>query len=194
MKYDKTQLDNELAKIENSEIREFTRTMLQNVPDYFWDPSFKASSSGKYHLEVNGEVESLIDHTRRVCRVASIFIENPLYKALLSGENDADCLISACILHDSIKRGFDLNDLKHTKFHHPLYPRKLAERIFDQWTLDKDYVKKIMNLIERHSGPWNKSKRGEESDLPVPETIQELLCHTCDYIASRKGVYINLNV
>ena len=185
-------LDYELNQIESIEIRDFTRTVLINVPDYFWDPNFKASSSGKYHLEINGEVESLIDHTKRVFRVAKIFIDNPLYSKFFQGEDDKDCLMSACLLHDSIKRGFDLTNLDHTKFEHPLYPTNLCKQIFDLDTLNKSFVVKILNLIERHSGPWNTSKRSDIV-LPMPETFLELMCHTCDYIASRKGFYVFLD-
>lgn len=189
MNYDKKQLDNELEKIENEKIREFTKTVLNNVPDYFWDPKFKASSSGKYHLEVNGEVESLIDHTKRVFKVARIFIEHPLYSSMMLGE-DKDCLMSACLLHDSIKRGFNLADVEHTKFDHPLLIRRLVNNIFDDFTINEPFVQKTLNLIERHSGPWNESSRSTEK-LPVPETFLELICHTCDYIASRRGIYID---
>lgn len=191
MNIDKTQLDYEISKIESDEIKGFVNKMLQNVPDYFWDSNFKASSSGKYHLEINGEVESLIDHTKRVFKVSRVFIEHPLFSNFFVENDDKDCLMAACLLHDSIKRGFDLSDLNHTKFEHPLYPSVLARNIFDSEILSKPYVKKILKLVESHSGSWNKSSRSE-IELPMPVTFLELICHICDYFASRKGIYISL--
>lgn len=188
----KNQLNEELEKIENVEIRKFTRKMLDNVPYYFWDPKFKASSSGKYHLEVNGEVESLIDHTKRVFRVSRIFIENPLFGGLLLTGDDNDCLMSACLLHDSVKRGFDETDLQHTKFEHPLYVTELANKVLTPEERIKPFVNKVLRLVESHSGPWNKSKRSDRV-LPKPETFLEIVCHLCDYFASRSGVYIGLS-
>ena len=187
---DKTLLDKELLKINSEEIRSFTGKILSNVPDYFWDPEFKASSSGKYHLEVDGKVESLIDHTKRVFSISRIIIGNPLFSDILLSKEDQDCLMSACLLHDSVKRGFDENDLTHTKFEHPIYVSQLARDILSKEELERPFVNKILKMVESHSGPWNKSSRSNV-ELPTPETFLEILCHFCDYFASRQGIFVD---
>lgn len=192
---DKTQLDNELLEIKNPIIRAITQTILKNAPDYFWDPSFGASSSGKYHLQIDGKVESLIDHTKRVFYMAQIITGNPIFKDSTFTPDEQDIVLSACLLHDSVKRGFDLNKLEHTKFLHPVYVRELAENVLPQELKDSPFYEPIMSCVESHSGPWcskvNK-ETGEEEKLPIPKNFSQLITHLCDFISSRRGVYINL--
>lgn len=188
---DKTQLNTELNSIKNKEIRDITERILMAAPDYFWDPEFGASSSGKYHLQIDGKVESLIDHTKRVFYMGQIITGNPIFKNSAFTDDEQDIVLSACLLHDCVKRGFDLNDLAHTKFKHPMFIRELAEKVLPEF-LKTDNYQKIMECIESHSGPWN-TRKEEEFQLPLPKTFSQLITHLCDYISSRKGVYIDVD-
>lgn len=190
MEVDKTQLNTEIRLIGNPGIQEFVEKLLNSAPDYFWKPEFGASSSGKYHIDKEGKVESLIDHTRRVVYMVYLLINNPVFPEEVINEDDKDCLIAACILHDCVKRGFDLSDLEHTKFEHPLFVRKLAKSVltYDQYSMP--YVEKILKMVEAHSGMWN-TRSGIETKLPAPSNFVEIVCHLADYLASRRGVFID---
>lgn len=187
----KTQLLKELNKIKNERIRSITEKILNGVPLYFWDPNIGASSSGKYHLEINGKVESLIDHTKRVFFIGRLLTSNPIFDNILT-DDEKDCILSALLLHDSVKRGLDLENISHTKFSHPILVRVVAKDVLSKEEYEDSFTQLILSNVESHSGPWNVSKYNkDEKPLPLPKTFSQLLCHLCDYIASRKGVYVD---
>lgn len=188
---DKEQLDNEISLITTDDIKSFTKKILNSAPDYFWNPQMGASSSGKYHKNLDGSIESLIEHTKRVVYMMAILLNNPIFGKTYS-PIEKDCMYSACILHDCVKRGFDLNDLTHTKFRHPMFIRELCKKVYTVDELQKmSFLPMLLGMIESHSGLWN-IRQGEAS-LPTPNGVPQLLVHLSDYISSRKGVYIDLS-
>ena len=48
--------------------------------------------------------------------------------------------------------------------------------------------KKVLPLIESHMGKWDQFGR-----LPQPKTPLQTIVHICDYLASRKNIYIDLD-
>ena len=56
--------------------------------------------------------------------------------------------------------------------------------------ISKEDAEHVAKLIETHMGPWNKDKQ-EIEILPKPTTVEELLVHLCDYIASRNFLNVS---
>ena len=188
---DKSQLDFELGFIIDPDIRGLVKKILDNIPDYFWDPNMGSSSSGKYHQQLVGDEkpESLVIHTRRVFFVLMCFLRNPIFEKSIP-EKDRDLMKGAALLHDSCKRGLDLTNIDHTVFNHPELVLELGKTVLTEEEFNSEYFQKMCKFIAKHSGPWNSDKRKQFADLEVPETVQELIVHLSDYIASRRGICI----
>ena len=174
-------LETEIRFIENKEIRQFTIDVLSTIPNYFY--RIPASSGGKYHPNFANEYGGLVKHT-----IAAVHIALSLFKTGLFGFDniDKDIIISALLLHDTLKNGN--NGSQWTVKSHP---QKLIEFLNDRPYLrcPEPYRKEIFNCIIHHMGKWN------VKNFPLPTTTKEKFVHLCDYIASRKWISkIILNV
>lgn len=179
--------EKELNYITNEELKAFIIECLEKAPKYFYH--VPASSSGQYHPKQDLGEGGLIRHTKAVVQVAMDLIRcrqfNPSYMY-------KDEIISACILHDVIKNGFE--DSEHTLKEHPLLASKF---IYNLWYKNEKYtningsINAIMDMIKSHMGIWNEDSEGYQI-LPLPNTEIEKLVHLADYIASRKYVDMSL--
>lgn len=177
----KEMLRNELNLIQDKDTRELIEKCLENAPEYFYHVS--ASSSGKYHPSQDLGEGGLIRHTKAVVQVAMDLIRSEVFS---HSDTYKDEIISACILHDLIKNGFE--DSGHTVSEHPLLVSNL---IFKLDNINSKVETGIIGqLIQSHMGKWNTDKEGNEI-LSRPETDIEKLVHLADYIASRK--YIDMS-
>lgn len=179
----------ELEYIENEDLRYFVTQCLIQAPKYFY--RVPASSSGKYHPKQDLGEGGLVRHTKAVVQVAMDLIR---CEQFLSSKESKDEIISACILHDVIKNGFE--DSGKTDIEHPLLACEFIEKIFlSNEDYDKIWTKKnlIQCYIKSHMGIWNKDKKGNEI-LPLIGEYNDcgLLVHLADYIASRKYVDMSL--
>lgn len=187
----------ELEYIERTDIRKITEDVLNDAPDYFFREDCWSSSSGKYHIQTDGERENLIIHTKRVVYTMMEILANPLlYNKDLDPNNEKDLMISACILHDSCKRGLDPEDIEHTKFTHSLLVKCLVNDKMtysrNNWTPEMvQSFFRIDSFIESHSGKWTTSNY---SDVVLPEPRDHLakLVHLADYFASRNNFNIKV--
>lgn len=185
-------LRKELNLIENETLRRFVEYCLDDAPEYFYH--VPASSSGKYHPKQDLGEGGLIRHTKAVVQVAIDLIRCEQFNM---AKEEKDNIISACILHDVIKNGFE--DSQHTVTNHPLLASEFIENRYKEFKnicekSNSTWIKKnyIRSLIETHMGIWNKDKEGNEV-LPLIGDCQpcHLLVHLADYIASRK--YIDMS-
>lgn len=160
-------LDEELCRIQDDEIRSLTKECLEKAPPHFWYRP--ASSSGKYHAPEENESGGLIVHTKRVCKVAEILIEawpNPI---------KPDVIRSACALHDIRKYGDGFSPTQHTLSNHPQLGAELVREVAGN-KYDGDKVYNIMSAIASHMGKWGGKAIFSHEDLIV---------HLADVIATK---------
>jgi HD superfamily phosphohydrolase YqeK len=161
-------LKEELNRIEDEEIRKFTKECLDKAPPHFWYRP--ASSTGKYHAKEENESGGLIIHTKRVCRVAEIIIEawpNPI---------KVDVIRSACILHDVCKYGTGYSATQHTLSNHPKLGADFIKDVGDNKYGNWDKVVLIADAVEHHMGKWGGTALFSHEDLIV---------HLADIIATQ---------
>ncbi len=174
----------ELTYIKNEKIRNSCKTMVNLLPDYFFE--IPASSTGKYHPEFTLGVGGLVRHVKAAVRIAKDLLDNPIigdkYK-----DDEKDLMLMALILHDGLKSGLTHN--RYTQFDHPTLIKNYIMDNKDKLELSDSELKFIGKVIEAHMGPWNTDYNGNVL-LPVPKTKYENFVHMCDYLASRK--YLNI--
>lgn len=180
-------LQDELNLINDIEIKEFTRQVIEIMPDYFF--SIPASSSGKYHPEYALGEGGLLRHTKAAVRIAYALCKLNMFHM---DNEKADIVISALILHDGWKQGKEATGV--TLFEHPNLASQAIDEVFRgtkilPW---EDYCN-IRQCIESHMGQWNTSK---DSDVVLFEPWSDIeeLVHLCDYLASRKMLEFNFDV
>lgn len=178
----------ELNYIRNPSIRKFTEEVLKEVPEYFWH--IGSSSTNKYHPSYALGEGGLIRHTQAAVRIVL-----ELFRLSEKGYTDEekDIVISALILHDTAKLGF--NGSKHTITEHPLEIVKFFNNKKElKSILSKETLQLISNCISSHMGRWDYNYKTKKRILPRPKTRLEQITHMADYIASRKCLEFNFNV
>lgn len=175
----------ELLCIEDEDIRRFTETALNNLPQYFFEVA--ASSTGKYHPTYALGDGGLVRHTKAAVRFASHLFTIEQNKNAFSS-TERSCAISAIILHDGWKHGD--KGSAFTTHEHPV--------VCADWIKNAECLNDIVNngirdvvasAIASHMGEWNESKRSTIV-LPKPETDVQKFVHMCDYLASRKDIEV----
>ncbi len=174
----------EINYIKNSRIKNSCKTMLNLLPDYFFQ--IPASSTGKYHPEFTLGDGGLVRHVKAAVRIAKDLLDNPSIGGKYTSD-EKDLMIMTLILHDGLKSGLVHN--RYTQFDHPTLIKNYIIENKDKLELTNDEVVFVGKAIESHMGPWNKDYNGNEV-LPVPKTKYENFVHICDYLASRK--YLNI--
>lgn len=173
--------ETELNYIKDEFIKEFTKDMLTNLPEYFFE--IPASSTGKYHPSYALGEGGLVRHTKAAVGIA-IELSN-IYE--FQG-NEFDCCISALLLHDGCKNGINGKAGDWTVFKHPLEMVNLIEDVYKEQTSE---MKLICDLISTHMGKWTYNSYTKQEELRKPETDLEMFVHLCDYLASRKCLEFN---
>lgn len=178
--------EKEIGYIEIEDIKNFFKTAITLIPDYFFE--VPASSSGQFHSVLECGFGGLVYHTRAVAKVANYLINLQQYKNKLT-EVERDCVICAALLHDCIKHDWE-NKTGFSVHQHPILA---AEFVKNDSRLDgiiNDEIRGIIgDAIASHSGEWTTSKRSKIV-LPSPQTLVQELVHTSDYIASRGDIHI----
>ena len=168
----------ELDRFSNKNVRVSTETILDMLPDYFYE--IPASSSGKYHPIFSLGKGGLVRHVK----VAERILEE-MFRDEAFGEYDdykKDLLRMAVLLHDGFKSGKEYSG--HTCSEHPIIMSDFIIENQNKLLISLDDCKYVSKLILTHMGPWNTDKKGNVI-MPIPKTKDELLVHLCDYIASR---------
>lgn len=131
-----------------------------------------ASSSGRYHPQYALGEGGLQRHTK-----AAMLIAFELFKIHEEFEEDESkrIILAALALHDTCKP----NRL------HPIMVNLALEPLRDEYGVMLD---EIIPLIESHMGQWNLEGR-----LPFPKTPWQKFVHLCDYLASRKGLEVDVS-
>ena len=174
----------ELSRFKNSNVRESTETILDMLPDYFYE--IPASSTGKYHPAFSLGEGGLVRHVKVAMRTLE-----EMFRDTAFGEYDdytKDLMRMALMLHDGFKSGKE--NIGHTCTEHPLIMRDFIIENKDKLDISSKDAEFVARLISTHMGPWTKDKAGNEI-LESPKSREELLIHLCDYIASRNFLNVS---
>ena len=171
----------ELALIQNSDIKEFTTKCIRGTPQYFYHVA--ASSTGKYHPAYSLGEGGLIRHTKAVVMFAQQLLGLEHNKAKFTAD-ERDVIIAACILHDSFKHGTAYS--QYTVADHSVVA---ADYIINTATENSDFIMKIAEGVRSHMGEWNTDRSGKVI-MPKPTTEIQKFVHECDYLASRKNIIV----
>lgn len=181
--------DEVLATIENDDIREFAKMVIDKIDPWFWIAP--AASSGRHHPRTSLGEGGLARHSVSVVRFLNYILEpETIHDQFTSRERDL--MRIAALFHDTKKSGnqedYELNP--QTKFNHPLLA---ADFIRNMNGLPKNELDFCADIISTHMGQFNTSKRSSVV-LPKPENKYQILVHVCDYISSRRDVEVRTDM
>ena len=173
----------EISYVKDSDVKESLCTMIDTIPDYFFH--IPASSTGKYHPSYATGDGGLLRHTKVVVRMAK-----ELFGIYKFSSHTKDLIIMACLLHDTIKKGF--TEEQYTRFDHPLLAAENLRNHEKELKISKEDIEFVSGCIESHMGRFNTS---EYSDvvLPIPGTPEQKFVHMCDYLGARKVIDIHFD-
>ena len=174
----------ELSKISSQEVRVSTETVLDMLPDYFFE--IPASSSGKYHPQFSLGKGGLVRHVKVAMRILEEIFKDEAFG--IYDEYTKDLMRMALMLHDGFKSG--INNIGHTCSEHPVIMSDFILNNKDKLLISEKDSKFVSDLIRSHMGPWNKDKQGNVI-MPIPKTNEEIIIHLCDYIASRNFLNVS---
>jgi len=186
--------------VKNKELRKFIKDFLENyVPEYFW--TIPASSSGKYHPEDTRSECGLIRHIKYTIQIA-----RTLFKYVNFTNDEKDTILTALLLHDCFKLGYESSSNKYTTHDHPI----ICQNEILEWLEFNDYEDKplvtdlktrkeiawLAELIGTHMGKfttgpdWAKRYNNETYiTLRNPKTGFEIFTHLCDYVSSKLHLF-----
>lgn len=172
-----------LDKMETEELPLYLKDMLVLIPE---DSIICSSSStGKYHNANQCKIFGNLYHSLMVFEIGNYLVGLEQNQEILDTPEKRDCVRIALILHDAIKYGW--NHASFTQFTHPLISAEFVRSTSVAHDIDQTLKDYIADMIASHSGQWTTSKRSKE-ELPKPETFEQKLVHTCDYLSSRNNI------
>ena len=177
----------ELNFIKDERIRNSTKTILELLPDYFYE--IPASSTGKYHPSFSLGEGGLVRHVKVAVRFAKELLDNPLIGNKYT-DNEKDVMIMALIVHDGLKSGLTHN--RYTQANHPTLIKNFVNDHKNDIELSNNELDLFSHVVESHMGIWNKDYEGNEI-LPIPKTKYENFVHMCDYLSSKKFLDVHFN-
>lgn len=173
----------ELDLITDERIKAFVAWYLvSRTPSYFW--KIGASSSGKYHPPFSQGEGGLVRHTKAVVYFCDELLRMSQWAYM------TDCrknyAYAACILHDTIKYGFEEEINKDEYRNHA---ENAAANIEAAWMeyYEERAPYELVQAVRSHMGQWS-SERDDRPFTPI-----DRLVHMADYIASRPMI-TNLNI
>lgn len=176
-------LSNELSYIQDDNLRLVVKEYLDgSVKSYFWE--IPASTTGKFHPEIDLGKGGLVRHTKMCVRVCVELLNLRMWSSI-----DNDLAVASLIIHDTQKLGDDPNRT-YTSHDHPICAAnsfRMWAKKYPQYEILKDKIENICDMVASHMGQWNTNKYSPLV-LPMPQTPQQKFVHLCDFIASRKFI------
>jgi len=168
----------ELDRIYDKSVREFTMLCIMQAPDYFFIDC-PSSSSGKYHPIDELSPLGTLMHTKKVFTLAYEMVK------AMSCENSRDEVLSACIIHDLRKYG--TVNTGHTLKDHGSHAVALIDEVqeatqllaHEQWAT-------IRNCVGYHYGPWTEDQKWKKSMDKY--TAEELVVFLSDFTVSKRFI------
>jgi len=177
-------------RLDGLHIKEFTRTALEQAPDYIW--TIMASTSGKYH---HGEL--LSEHMLKAWYYGA---EHSRMLGWWWDKATVDIFMSALLLHDTYRCGFSGRESTYedgrfrTDMLHPIYAAR--ELMFLEYPVmnvlhvakDQKWFKKLQKAIAGHMGPWSPLPECN----PMNDNALSLRLHVflVDYVVSRQNISV----
>ena len=177
----------ELSYIIDTDIKQSARTMLDRLPEYFYE--VPASSTGKYHPKFALGEGGLVRHTKAAVRIAHELLESKIIGSAFT-DREKDLIIMSVMLHDGCKSG--LTKTEYTVVNHPLIVAKLIRDNASSLKLKEEDLDLVCSMIESHMGEFNKDFKGN-TILPLPTNKYQKFVHMCDLLASKKFLDIRFN-
>lgn len=173
-----THFEQELKRIYDVKIREFTRLCLIHAPDYFFIDC-PSSSSGKFHPLDELSYDGTIIHTKKVFTMAYEMVK------ALNCEESRDIVLSASIVHDLRKQG--LTSTGHTVKDHADYAVKLVDEVQGATQLlTYEQYKILRDCVGYHYGPWSE----DPWKKPINEySMEELTVFLSDFVVSKRFIF-----
>ena len=177
-------LEKEISFIKNERIKKSALVLQDLLPSYFW--TMPASTTGKYHPDVELGEGGLLRHSKAVTRIGYELLKIEMFQNAYN-ELERDLILFSLMFHDGMKLG--LNGSKYTIFEHPIEMAKFIKANKDKLNLNEEEIELVCNMISSHSGQWNTNPYSD-IELPKPKSKMEKFVHMCDYLASRKFMNI----
>ena len=174
----------ELSYIKSDSIRNSAITMINLLPDYFFE--IPASSTGKYHPEFSLGDGGLVRHTKVAVKLANDLLNNECIGYSFT-DIEKDLIIFSLIIHDGLKEG-KIKE-KYTVFNHPILIAEYVNENKDKLDLTVEELKLVIHMLQSHMGQYN-TNQYSDIVLPIPNNKYERFVHMCDYLSSRK--YLNV--
>ena len=175
----------ELERIKNQDVRRSTEIILDMLPDYFYE--IPASSTGKYHPDFSLGEGGLVRHVKVGMRILEEIFRDKSFGTY--DDYTKDLMRMSLLLHDGFKSGIENSG--HTCYDHPILMSNFIFDNKDKLLISEEDIKFVSRLISTHmGGPWGTDKPGKDV-LPVPETMEELIIHLCDYMSSRRFIDVD---
>jgi hypothetical protein len=170
----------ELERIFDKKIREFTRLCLIHAPDYIFE-NCPSSSSGKHHPIDELGTDGTLIHMKKIFTLAYEIVK------AFDCEDSRDIVLSACLIHDLRKQGRSCSG--HTEYSHPNHAAELVDEVQDATQLLSDYqFNMIRNCVGYHYGPWGSTPWFKDMS---EFTKEELSVFISDYVVSKRFIYID---
>lgn len=175
----KSKLYKQIDRIIDSNIKIFTKAVLDNAPEQFW--LCPSSSSGKYHPPEDQGEGGLIRHLLKASEVAY-----NLANFYNFSEVERDIVFSATMIHDIQKNGIPWGD--KTDYTHGLIAFNWLEQ-FSSLSSKSDIIRMC---VRYHMGRWTQPQ--EEQHFALIPNQYELVVQLSDYMASRKSISFLPNI
>ena len=167
----KNKLYEKLNEINDLEIRNFVKEVLDNAPVCFWVR--ESSSTGKYHPLENQGNGGIIRHVLKCFSLAKDFCF-----LLELNKNNRDVVLASIILHDIRKYENEFDE--YTTNEHG----KLGFDFLERFDLREPEKTKIRNCVRYHLGPFTKTPGDIERGRNLSQN--ELIVYLVDIACSRK--------
>jgi hypothetical protein len=169
--------EDELNRIFDKKVREFTRLCIVNAPDYIFEDC-PSSSSGKFHPIDELGTDGTLIHTKKVFTMAYELVKG------LDCEDSRDLVLSAAIVHDLRKYGS--TNTGHTLKDHPKHAANLVDEVQEATQLLTGSQHKIIrNCVGYHYGPWGV---GPWKKPMEQYTKEELAVYVADFTVSKRFI------
>ena len=174
----------ELGYLKIDKVKNACLEVIKLLPDYFF--VVPASSTGKYHPDYALGDGGLLRHSKAAIRIGYELLSDPAIGDKYT-ELEKDLMLMALLIHDGLKSGLEKE--KYTRFDHPLL---MADFLMDNEEvlgLEVEEIEFLGDVIKTHMGPWTKDYSGNDV-LEKPKTKYQNFVHMCDFLASRKCIFV----
>lgn len=174
----------ELGYIQDETVQEDCRTMIELLPDYFFEVA--ASSTGKYHPEYSLGKGGLLRHSKAAVRIGYELLQDSCIGDKYS-DIEKDIMLMGLLLHDGLKLGLPRE--QYTRIDHPILMANYIMEHKEELLMSDEEIELLCSVIRTHMGPWTTDYQGNEI-LEAPKTKYQNFVHMCDYLASRKFLLV----